>query len=134
MSSDNIDLLVTQLRDYKTVQEVQLPAVDGDIVQFWARLGKVLMPGDAFQPRFPKLRELTTILLVLPYANADPERLFSMVGKTGTQQRVSLLPSTVRDFISVKVNYLSHVNCHTVTFPPSGSRQGSQDGHHEEAC
>ena len=42
-----------------------------------------------------------------------------MVGKIETQQRESLLPSIVRDLISVKVNYLSHVNCHTVTFPPA---------------
>ena len=123
MSSDDIDPLVTQLRDYKTVQEEQLPAVDGDIVQFWARLGKVMMPGYASQPCFPKLRELATILLVHPHANADPERLFSMVGKIETQQRGSLLPSTVRDLISVKVNNLSHVNCHTVTFPPALAKE-----------
>ena len=35
---------------------------------------------------------------------ADPERLFSMVSKIETDQRSSLLPSTVADLISVKVN------------------------------
>ena len=34
----------------------------------------------------------------------DPERLFSMVSKIETDQRSSLLPSTVADLISVKLN------------------------------
>ena len=34
----------------------------------------------------------------------DPEGLFSMVSKIETDQRSSLLPSTVADLISVKVN------------------------------
>ena len=54
--------------------------------------------------RFGNLTKLCKILLVLPHGNADPERLFSMVSKIETDQRSSLLPSTVADLISVKVN------------------------------
>ena len=54
--------------------------------------------------RFGNLAKLCKILLVLPHGNADPERLFSMVSKIETDQRSSLLPSTVADLISVKAN------------------------------
>ena len=54
--------------------------------------------------RFENLAKLCKILPVLPHGNADPERLFNMVSKNETDQRSSLLPSTVADLISVKVN------------------------------
>ena len=36
----------------------------------------------------------------------DPERLFSMIGKVDTSQRSGLLPSTVRNILSVKIQNL----------------------------
>ena len=51
------------------------------------------------------MRSASVIWLVLPHSTADPERLFSMVGKIDTSQRSSLLPSTVCNILSVKINH-----------------------------
>ena len=72
------------------------------------------LPGDTSQLRFGKLVQLVKILLVLPHGNADPECLFSIVSKIETEQRGRLLPSTVRDLVSVKVNTLCGSPCYEV--------------------
>ena len=51
------------------------------------------------------LARLAKIILVLPHSNADPERLFSMLGKIETQSRSQLSPSTASDLLTVKVNH-----------------------------
>ena len=67
-------------------------------------MGEITTLSDRSIHRFGNLAGLCKILLVLPHGNADPERLFSMVIKIETDQRNSLLPSTVSDLISVKIN------------------------------
>ena len=41
----------------------------------------------------------------------DPERLFSMIGKVDTSQRSGLLPSIVRNILSVKIQALPSQKC-----------------------
>ena len=43
-------------------------------------------------------------LLILPHSTADPERLFSIIGKVDTSQRSNLHPQTVCDILNVKIN------------------------------
>ena len=52
---------------------------------------------------YANLARLAKILLVLPHSNADPERLFSMLGKIETQSRSLLSPSTTCDLLTVKL-------------------------------
>ena len=112
MSPEDLDMVLSQLRDYKTAPSDQLPSFSGDLDNLWHQMGRLLMPGDISQLRFGKLFELVKVLLVLPHGNADPERLFSIVGKIETEQRGRLLPSTVHDLISVKINALSGSPCY----------------------
>ena len=56
-------------------------------------MGELPQPaGDVDAKRFGNLTESCKVLLILPHSTADPERLFSMIGK---MERSSLLPSTV---------------------------------------
>jgi hypothetical protein len=68
-------------------------------------MGKLpLLAGEVGAKRFGDLANFCKLLLVLPHSTADPERLFSMIGKVETPQRSSLHASTVRDVLSVKLN------------------------------
>ena len=51
--------------------------------------------GEVGEKRYGNLADFSKLLLVLPHSTADPERLFSIIGKIDTSQRSSLLPSTV---------------------------------------
>ena len=67
-------------------------------------MGEILLPaGEATAKRFCNLAKCKT-LLVLPHSTADPERLFSMIGKVDTSQRSNLHASTVCDILRVKIN------------------------------
>ena len=69
---------------------------------------KKTVAGDLELPNsyaYYNLARLAKILLVLPHSNADPERLFSMLGKIETQSRSLLSPSTTSDLLTVKMNY-----------------------------
>ena len=48
------------------------------------------------------LANMCKLLLNLPHSTADPEHLFSIIGKVDTSQRSSLLPSTLFNIVSVK--------------------------------
>ena len=58
--------------------------------------------GDEDAKRFGDLSNMCKLLLILPHSTADPERLFSVIGKVDTSQRSSLLPSTLCNIVSVK--------------------------------
>ena len=68
-------------------------------------IGQLPLPaGEVGDKRFQNLANFCKLLLVLPHSTADPERLFSVIGKIDTSQQSSLLPSTVCDNLSVKLN------------------------------
>ena len=118
MDADDLDILLTEFRDYKATPDDQLPPAEAsDLDSFWSKMSRISMPGDTTKHRFGKLARFACVLMVLPHANADPERLFSMVGKIETYQRSRLLPSTLRNLIAVKINGID-CTCHDAKFSP----------------
>ena len=107
-TTDEIDDLVTEFRDYRVALDIELPEVSADVSaaldHFWAAVAEVRSVTDSETCRFGTLARLAKILLVLPHSNADPERLFSMVRKIETDQRKLLDVSTLCDLLSVKLN------------------------------
>ena len=67
-------------------------------------MSEVKCVSDHESHRFGVLSQLTKRVLVLLHSNADLERLFSMVRKIVTDQRVTLDLSTVCDLLSAKIN------------------------------
>ena len=74
----------------------QLPQED-KINRFWGLVGK--------DPRFSELARLMKALLCIPHSNACSERVFSMVRKIVTENRMSLDNTTVCALRSCKVNH-----------------------------
>ena len=107
--SEQRDDILNEFRDFRATPDEYLPTLDfpttdsSGIESFWMAMSEITL-SDQTVYRFGNLAKLCKILLVLSHGNADPERLFSMVSKIETDQRSSLLPSTVTDLISVKVN------------------------------
>ena len=101
---EQLDNITAEFLDYRSTPDDQLPSFnindDAAIEVFW-HMSKIT---GISEQRFGHLAQLCEILTVLPHANADPERLFSMVNKVETEQRSSLHASTVQDLTSVKVN------------------------------
>ena len=96
--------ILMEFREYQSLPDPQLPAYKS-LDDFWASVGDLPKPaGDIGEKRFGHLTGFCKTLLVLPHSTADPERLFSMIGKVDTSQRSSLLPSTECDILSVKIN------------------------------
>ena len=103
-SIDDMDTVLMELREYKSLPESQLPE-HKSLEDFWARMGVLPKPAGAIhEKRFGHLANFCKLLLVLPHSTADPERLFSVIGKVDTSQRSLLLASTVGDILSVKLN------------------------------
>ena len=106
--SEQRDDILSEFRDFRATPDEYLPTLDfpttdsSGIDSFWMAMSEITLSDQTIY-RFGNLAKLCKILLVLPHGNADPERLFSMVSKIETDQRSSLLPSTVADLISVKV-------------------------------
>ena len=67
-------------------------------------MSEVKCVSDHESHRFGVLSQLAKRVVVLPHSNADTERLFSMVRKIITDQRVSLDPSTVCYLLSAKIH------------------------------
>jgi hypothetical protein len=107
-STDEIDSLMMEFRDYRIAPDDQLPVFmpsdSAAVDHFWFAMGELKAITDLSTLRFGNLVKLAKILLVLPHSNVDPERLFSMVRKIETDQRKRLDPSTVSDLLSTKIN------------------------------
>ena len=103
-STDVLDELLKEWHEYQSLLDNQLPKYRS-LEDFWASMGQLPLPGgESGVKRFGNLSNLCKLLLVLPHSTADPERLFSIISKVDTSQRSSLLPSTVCDILSVKLN------------------------------
>lgn len=90
----NPDDVTSEFRDFKAFPADHLPQEYSSLEEFWVLVGKILQPAAADARRFAHLSNFCKTLLVLPHSTADPERLFSMIGKIDTSQRSSLLPFT----------------------------------------
>ena len=122
--SDQRDDILSEFRDFRATSDECLPTLDfpttdsPGIESFWMAMSEITLSDQTIY-RFGNLAKLCKILLVLPHGNADPERLFSMVSKIETDQRSSLLPSTVADLINVKVNTSSECYASESLITPS---------------
>ena len=104
-STCDIDAVLMEFREYKSLPESQLPACNDSLEHFWNSMGEIPLPaGEATAKRFDNLAKFCKILLVLPHSTADSERLFSMIGKVDTAQRSNLHASTVCHILRVKIN------------------------------
>ncbi|XP_060124937.1 uncharacterized protein LOC118080162 isoform X1 [Zootoca vivipara] len=92
----NEDRLREELIDYQLTDSKQLPQEE-KIDRFWGLLGKDV--------RFRELPRLMKALLCIPHSNASSERVFSMVRKIVTENRMSLDNSTVCALLSCKINH-----------------------------
>ena len=108
-NSDKIDAIVAEFLSFQVAPDSQLPIfdpkTDAAIDHFWSLMGKQTAIGDLSSLAYLNLSTLAKIVLVLPHSNADPERLFSMVGKIETQSRSLLSSSTTCDLLTVKMNH-----------------------------
>ena len=55
-------------------------------------------------PRFPLMKKLFSVLLCLPYSNANGERVFSQVRKINTEYRKRMGHETLTALLQVKMN------------------------------
>lgn len=90
------DKLREQLIDYQVMDSAELPQ-EKQVDRFWGLIGK--------QERFSELARLSKTLLCIPHSNASSERVFSMVTKIMTTNRMSLERSTVCALLSCKLNH-----------------------------
>lgn len=90
------DRLREELTEYQVTDRQELPQED-QIDRFWGLVGK-----DA---RFIELAKLMKGLLCIPHSNASSERVFSMVRKIVTENRMALDNSTVSALLSCKINH-----------------------------
>lgn len=92
----NEDRLREEFIDYQVTDSKHLPQ-EGRIDRFWDLLGKDV--------RFRELTRLMKALLCIPHSNASSERVFSMVRKIVTENRMAFDNSTVCALLSCKINH-----------------------------
>ena len=84
-TSDEIDSLEMEFRDFRASLDADLPEYDPQISsgvdRFWSAMAEVRSVTDSGTFRYSVLSKLANILLILQHSNADPERMFSMVRK-----------------------------------------------------
>ena len=93
--SEEIDAVLEEYRAFRVAPNDQLPVydskVDNALDKFWSAMSvQKTVAADLELPNsfaYSNLAHLAKILLVLPHSNADPEWLFSMLGKIETQSR-----------------------------------------------
>lgn len=94
-----------EFREYQSLPNPQLPLYKS-LHELWASVGDHPQPGSEIgEKRFGNLAAFCKTLLVLPHSIADPERLYDRKNKIDISQRSSLLPSTVCNVLSVKMNH-----------------------------
>ena len=85
-SIEEMDTILKEWQEYKSLPDDQLPRCES-LEYFWSHMGQLPMPaGEVGDKRFGNLANFSNLLLVLPHSTADPERLFSMIGKIDTKQ------------------------------------------------
>lgn len=85
-AAEACDVLEEELLDYTLLPATDLPSVEreegkpmqaAELCHFWQQIGKMSTISGA--ARFPNLTSLAKCVLALPVANADTERIFSIV-------------------------------------------------------
>ena len=88
---EHLDKLATELLDYQTTSNDDLPLADTykRIDQFWLEISKMKDSVTGIQ-RFPNLSNLARFLLLIPHSNSFCEGVFSTVKKILTDSRYNL--------------------------------------------
>lgn len=79
-----------------------------DVVEFWAKIIKAKDFNDKLI--FPNLSKLVKIILGLPHANADAERIFSIITDVRTKKRNKLSHTLLNSICTIR----SYMQCHEV--------------------
>ena len=97
-----LDDLSEEFLDYQLSPAETLPDTTS-LDRFWGEMGEMK---EIFTSklRYPKLTKLAKCCLVIPVANADSERMFSMMGKVCTEFRSELQNDTVCALLTTKQN------------------------------
>lgn len=105
------DALEEELLDYMLLPSTDLPVVNREegkptqspeLCLYWHEVGKISTLSGA--TRFPHLTSLAKCILALPVANADTERVFSIVRKISTDYRGQMEQNTLCALVSCKLN------------------------------
>ena len=92
-STDEMDTILKQWHEYQSLPDDQLPKYSS-LEEFRASMGQLpLGGGDEDAKHFGDLANMCKLLLILPHSTADPERLFSVIGKVDTSQRSTSINS-----------------------------------------
>ena len=88
--------------DYQLLPSSDLPQTE-EIDKYWGEISEMI---DIFTNnlRFPFLSKIAKLCLVIPVANADSERMFSMMNKIVTEFRSELNNNTVSCLMCTKQN------------------------------
>lgn len=92
----DLDRLREEVVEYQVLSRAELPAEE-EIDRFWGAMGK--------DGRFANLASLMKALLCIPHSNASSERVFSMVRKIVTENRMRMDNSTLCALLSCKINF-----------------------------
>ena len=84
----DVDAVLMEFHEYKSVPDSQLPITHKSMLEeFWALMGELpLLVGDTNAKWFGHLSGFCKNLLILRHFTADPECLFSIIGKVDTSQ------------------------------------------------
>ena len=94
--------LIDEVIDYQLLPSSDLPQTE-EIDKYWGEISEMI---DIFTNnlRFPFLSKIAKLCLVIPVANADSERMFSMMNKIVTEFRSELNNNTVSCLMCTKQN------------------------------
>ena len=95
-SNCDVDAVVMEFREYRSLADSQLPACN-DSGPPWGIFRSL-------PERLLLIKCFYNLAVVLPHSTANPERLFSMIGKVDTSQHSNLHALTVCDILCVKNN------------------------------
>ncbi|RXM34111.1 hypothetical protein EOD39_14383 [Acipenser ruthenus] len=101
------ELLKEEWEDFQLLPDTDVSMTDDkgqhkSLDSFWAKV--INMKTSLDVPRFPEMARVYAALLSLPHSNADCERAFSLVRKSQTEFRKSMLPDTLTAFLKCKIN------------------------------
>ena len=110
-----IDTMFDQFTDYQGLDDTLADDFER-VDQMWRHHLGNLQGCDGL--RFNLLFEVVKYILLLPYSNAEEERIFSIVAKNKTKFKASLsVKTTIPSILSCKVNCFNHTEC--FKFEPS---------------
>ena len=84
---------------YAVATDADLPAMDDGVDAFWCAMASLKTVAGHYN--YSTISKLIKMFLLLPYSNADSERVFSMVNRICTEHRADLAQDTVAALLSV---------------------------------